>query len=87
MPFSEVECDKVRGSIRSAMWARDYQRGDMLMGRALGRVLVHELYHIVGRTKTHAPNGVTKTSLSGAQLIGDELGLTHEDVEFLQHQR
>jgi len=80
LPYSEVECDKVRSSIRSAMSAGHYARGDLLMGRALGRVLAHELYHIVGNTCEHAPDGVARRALSGAQLISDRLELRPVDA-------
>jgi hypothetical protein len=79
LPYSEVECDRVRSSIRSAMFGSDYARGDLLMGRALGRVLAHELYHIVGNTCEHASDGVARRALSGAQLISDRLALRPVD--------
>jgi hypothetical protein len=80
LPYSEVECDKVRSSIRLAMFGGDYARGNLLMGRALGRVLAHELYHIVRKTIDHAPDGVARRALSGAQLISDLLGLRPVDA-------
>jgi hypothetical protein len=80
LPFSEVECDKVRVSIRSAMQERDFVRGDLLLGRALGRVLAHELYHIMGKTAGHGSDGVAGRALSGAQLIANELRLQPADA-------
>jgi hypothetical protein len=73
LPYSEVECDKVRSSIRPAMFGGDYARGDLLMGRALGRVLAHELYHIMSKTSGHAAEGVARRALTGAQLISERL--------------
>jgi hypothetical protein len=79
LPYSEVECDKVRSEVRSAMWGGDYARGDVLMGRALGRVLAHELYHIMAQTGAHSQSGVARRALSGAQLIQDKLTLERID--------
>src|SRR5260370_22742166 len=84
LPYSEVECDKVRVSLRSAMWGGDYERGDLLMGRALGRVLAHELYHIVGKTAGHGSDGVARRVLSGAQLISDRLRLQPADAGLVE---
>ena len=50
LPYSEVACDRVRVSVRSAMTGGDFEQGDVLLGRALGRVLAHEIYHIVTKT-------------------------------------
>ena len=71
LPFSEVECDKVRVAIRSAMHGDDFRHADALLGRALGRVLAHELYHVIENTQHHERRGVNRSALSGAQLISD----------------
>jgi len=81
LPFSEVACDRIRGSVSSAMWGGDHKRADLLLGRALGRVVAHELYHIVANTGKHASKGVAQTSLSGSQLISDHLVLNESDVD------
>jgi hypothetical protein len=83
LPFSEVACDRVRQSVESAMWGGDRLRADLLLGRALGRVLAHELVHIVAKSHKHGTKGIAKTSLSGVQLIADRLQLDAHDVERL----
>jgi hypothetical protein len=80
LPFSEVECDRVRHSVESAMWGGDRGKADILLGRALGRVLAHELVHIVAKSEKHGTKGVAKTALSGGQLIADRLELDMHDV-------
>ena len=82
-PFSEVACDKVAGAVRSAMFGGDYAKADQLFGRALGRVLAHEVVHMLTRSGAHANEGVTKRSLSGNQLISPELRLSPEDLDRL----
>ncbi len=88
LPFSEVACDRVRSSVTSALWGgSDRKNADLLFGRALGRVLAHELYHIVANTGKHGTRGsVVQTSLSGAQLISDRLSLHDADVDRLRDQ-
>jgi hypothetical protein len=68
-PFSEVECDKVTAQVRSAMFGGDYAQADLLLGRALGRVVAHEMVHILSNSKRHGPEGVSKEALSGKDLI------------------
>lgn len=81
LPFSVVACDRVRHSVESAMWSGDRARADLLLGRAMGRVLAHELVHIVAKSSKHGVKGVAKTALSGGQLISDRLDLDVSDVE------
>ena len=83
LPFSEVSCDKVRGLARSAMTFADLARGDMLMGRALARVLAHEVYHILSRQQKHSSTGLFKRSLTGSQLIAEEYRFSDKDLHRL----
>jgi hypothetical protein len=82
-PFSEVACDKVTSAVRSAMSGGDFANADLLLGRALGRVLAHEVVHMLSKSGAHGHAGVAKTALSGSQLIAPELLLEPEDVERL----
>lgn len=80
-PFSEVECGRVIQAMRPAMAGGDFGKGDVLLGRALGRVLAHEVVHILSKSGQHGASGVAKTALSGSQLIAPELRLEPEDLE------
>jgi hypothetical protein len=80
-PFGEVNCDRVVNSARNAMLGADYARADLLIGRALGRVVTHELVHMITRTAEHGTEGVAKSSLSGRQLIAGELPLSAFDID------
>ncbi len=82
-PFSEVACDKVTSAVRSAMSGGDFAHADVLLGRALGRVLAHEVVHMLSKSGAHGHTGVARTALSGSQLIAPELRLEPEDVERL----
>ena len=80
LPFAEVACDAVRMFIRFAADGRPTPSHDMLLGRALGRVLAHELYHIFARTGRHGSHGLARTALSAEQLIGDRLDFHPADL-------
>ena len=68
-PFSSVLCERVERSVQSAMKPGQRKTASKLYGRALGRVLSHELYHILNQTKDHEEQGLAKRSLTGQQLI------------------
>jgi len=70
IPFADVECDRIRNSLASAQIGYS-SRNDLLFGRAVGRVIAHELHHIIGRTRAHTPHGVSRKCLSPQELIAD----------------
>lgn len=72
IPFADVECDRVRSSLVSEHTALG-PGGDLLFGRALGRVLAHELHHIINQTRAHTHQGVSRKSLSARDLIADRI--------------
>jgi hypothetical protein len=86
-PFGEVNCDRVVNSARSAMAPEDFARGDLLVGRAMGRVVAHELVHMLTRSGEHGHEGVQKPALSGKQLIAASLPLSALDIDRLKQER
>jgi hypothetical protein len=65
LPFSVVHCD----SLHKAMSAAN--PGLKLFGRALGRVIAHELYHMLVQTKEHAATGVSKSCFGISDLMAE----------------
>jgi hypothetical protein len=86
-PFGEVDCDHVVSSLHSAMSGADYVKADLLLGRALGRVVAHELVHMLTKSKQHGREGVEKAALSARQLISESLPLSAFDIDRLQQER
>ncbi len=80
LPFGDVACDRIRRSVEDALFGGEKGRRDQLFGRALGRVVAHELYHIIGGVHTHGKKGVAQASLSGRELISDHLTFEPEDA-------
>jgi hypothetical protein len=85
-PFGEVDCNRVVNSARNAMSSSDYARGDLLVGRAMGRVVAHELVHMLTKSGQHGSEGVEKPALSGKQLIGGYLPLSAFDIDRLKQE-
>jgi hypothetical protein len=63
LPYTDVECDQVRKALAYVPQASRQHA----LGIALGRVVAHELYHILANTATHAAEGLAKAS----QLLPD----------------
>jgi hypothetical protein len=80
LPFSEVLCDRVSVAARSAMAGGEFGHRDQLLGRALARVLAHEIYHIKSKCKGHGEWGVARRALSGRELIATTLEFSSDDV-------
>lgn len=85
LPFSDVECDRVRASIHSANGIR--QLSDLVLRRALARVLAHEIYHVLARTSTHTGAGLAKRSLTGIELSSDRLEVNPSGMNRMQPAR
>ena len=69
LPFSEVACDRVRRAVAQAMFGSERKQRDALFGRALGRIVAHELMHILNHEHDHDHAGVFKKALTPRELI------------------
>ena len=69
LPFSDIQCDAARRFLERDMRALPAAEQDEVLGRALGRVVAHELYHILLKTRTHARTGLGRPVLSCADLM------------------
>jgi hypothetical protein len=72
LPFSEIDCDSIRAFIaRRVVDARLHER-ETILGRALGRVLAHELYHVFAKTMAHGKRGIAKPVYNAAELVAEK---------------
>ena len=84
LPFAEVDCPRVVRAVRAAMSGGDRTRADQLIGRALGRIVAHEMVHMLTKSGEHSPEGIEQPALSGRQLIMPVLSLSAFDLERLR---
>ena len=75
LPFGEVQCDRVRASVRRTVGLSDPEAHEPEFGVALARVMAHEVYHMVAHTADHSHAGVAKAALSSRELTGKRLDL------------
>lgn len=69
LPFIDVDCDRIRAALFSTMWGEDFQHRDFLLGRALARIIAHELHHVVRSEVHHSEEGLAQPRLTAASLI------------------
>ena len=79
LPFVEIECGRVQSFLRTSLLSgRD---PDVVLGRALARVLAHELYHVLADTTAHSRSGIAKPALSGTDLSSLRFDFAPSDVD------
>jgi hypothetical protein len=69
LPFGAVDCDGIRTFLQVDLLAVPVGDRERVFGRAVGRVLAHELYHILTRSSHHSPEGVGKASYAVRDLL------------------
>jgi hypothetical protein len=73
LPFMDIDCNRIRGFVRKPLMQTDPHERDEMLGRALGRVFAHELYHILARTTHHSGGVVAHSTYSVAELTDRRL--------------
>ena len=87
LPFTDINCDRVRQFTQSGLLAFRTDDRAAKYGRALGRVLAHELYHIFANTIRHASIGVAKESYSMQDLLSDDFLFQAKESRMLRTNR
>ena len=84
LPFAEVDCQSLRGFIQRRLLRMPAVGREAAYGRALGRVLAHELYHIFANTTRHGSCGVGKSKFTAEELLSPEFQLAEGESSALQ---
>jgi hypothetical protein len=71
LPFASVNCAVLTRSLSNALAHDVAAQRDYYYGRALARVIAHELYHILMRTTEHSRNGVSRSCFTTADLVSE----------------
>lgn len=72
-PFCNVNADAIRAYVAENLRALNPGDRNLVFGRALARVLAHELYHIFSQSKRHSKSGLMRAQYSPEQLTGPAL--------------
>lgn len=84
LPFTHVDCERVRTFLQTALLGFHPQDRERAYGRALGRVLAHELYHVLGDTPRHASHGAAKEGYSAADLLAADFQFPERQTRALR---
>jgi hypothetical protein len=87
LPFTDISCDRVREFTQPGLLAFRLEDRAARYGRALGRVLAHELYHIFAHTMQHGSMGVAKESYNMKDLLADDFQFQARESRMLQTNR
>ncbi|MBX9601269.1 MAG: hypothetical protein K2X35_09700 [Bryobacteraceae bacterium] len=82
LPIVEVECENVAAMVARA----DFLKRRHAVGIALGKVLAHELYHVLLESAGHSTRGLAKSAIEAHELTGQSR-LSEEDCERLRRAR
>jgi hypothetical protein len=69
LPFTYVDCKTLSEVVGHALMRLPMVRREQLYGRAIGRLLAHEIYHILAQTWDHTTAGIAKMHFSTADLL------------------
>ncbi len=72
LPFTSVKCDEIRRFLLSSLTGNQPAKQEQIYGKALGRVVAHEMYHIFADTEVHGKEGVARASHTRRNLTDKE---------------
>jgi hypothetical protein len=72
LPFSDIDCDRIRVFVQKELLYRKVGEREEVFGRAMARVVAHELYHIFANTPHHGSDGVAKSAYTVQELLSDD---------------
>ena len=84
LPFSDVDCDGIRKFLQRGLISIRPAERAAAYGRAIGRVLAHELYHIFADTKQHASCGIAKEAYTEQELLSSSFRLEDRESNALR---
>ena len=87
LPFTDISCDRIRQLTQVGLLAFRGEDRAAKYGRALGRVLAHELYHIFANTTRHGSVGVAKESYNMQDLLADDFQFQARESRMLRANR
>jgi hypothetical protein len=69
LPFSRIDCGALSRVLARPLAHEAPGQRAFLYGRAMARVLAHELYHVLAQTRDHAAEGIGKPCFTAADLV------------------
>jgi hypothetical protein len=71
LPFANAYCDAIHNSIATKVMGMSPQRREFYYARSVGRVLGHELYHILTGELHHGSEGIAQATFAPNEMLAD----------------
>jgi len=84
LPFIDVNCDGIRLFVQHDLIAVPAAEREEAFGRAVARVIAHELYHVLANTKAHRGSGIAKAAYSVGDLLSQTFQFGKKDCTSLR---
>jgi hypothetical protein len=84
IPFSFVDCASVNHLLAGALASESGEHREFLYGRALARLLAHELCHILLMSGDHSRGGIAKAGFTARDLLIDQIGFEESTLARLR---
>jgi hypothetical protein len=85
LPFSDIDCAAIRGFVKPQLLKMTKALQAEAYGRAIGRVLAHELYHVFAGTGQHGAFGVAKAAYTVQELLSRDFRFEGHESRALQN--
>src|SRR5690349_9187157 len=85
LPFVRVDCAALGNLLAPALAREAPARRAQLYGRAIGRLLAHEMYHVLARTQEHTAAGIGKPGFNPADLLAERFEFETVALDRMRH--
>jgi hypothetical protein len=69
LPFAYVDCATLNQLVGPRLGRESQELREYTYGRAIGRLLAHEIHHILAQTRDHSAAGIAKQHFSAQDLL------------------
>lgn len=83
-PFGNVECDPLRRSLATSLRGQPTSKRDDMFGKVLGRVMAHELFHMITGQSKHTDHGLFRSSQNVRDLATRDFQFTPSEARALR---
>ena len=80
LPFSWLECETLTKLLAPSLVKEAGGKRDHLYGRAMGRLVAHELFHVLSNTIEHDHEGVAKPSFSAQDVLAENFAFEDTSI-------
>lgn len=80
LPYADIHCDRVQKFL--TRWS--LANAPVAVGSAVGRVVAHELFHILTGSIKHGTSELSKALVTPEELASHDVGFSRHDLELLR---